>query len=322
MTGAQIKFGILLPTREVVLSGASSPEAGIYDLAARAEALGFHSAWIGDSVTAKPRLEVLTTLAAVAARTRRLRLGTAVLLAALRHPVLLAHAVANLDWLSGGRVDLGIGYGRPNDPVQEHEFAVLGLSAKNRIKMSEELVPLLRRLWRERDVSHAGDFWRFERVTLEPRPVQTGGVPIWLASNNVEPGLRRVARLGNGWLNNITSPEVYHGCLEKIRDYARQAGRDAQDVEPGLYFTLAGGGKETVQEGREFLARYYNKPYETVAQAMVCVAGSWEEVLDRLEPYLQAGARTVVLRFAARNQEEHLEACAEHLRRRRLLADA
>ncbi|MBI2348541.1 MAG: LLM class flavin-dependent oxidoreductase, partial [Deltaproteobacteria bacterium] len=219
------RFGILLPTREVVLSGRSDP-AGIYGLADRAEALGFHSVWVGDSVIAKPRLEALTTLAAVGARTTRVRLGTAVFLAVLRNPILLAYTVASLDWLTAGRVDLGIGYSRPNDPVQEHEFEVLGLSAGKRIKMSEELIQVMRRLWRENDVSHAGAFSSFEHVTLEPKPVQPGGVPIWLASNNVEPGLRRVARMGDGWLNNITSPQIYRECLEKIRAYAAEAGRE------------------------------------------------------------------------------------------------
>lgn len=312
------KFGILLPTREVVLSGRSDP-ASIYDLADRAEALGFHSVWVGDSVIAKPRLEALTTLAAVGARTTRVRLGTAVFLAVLRNPILLAYTVASLDWLTAGRVDLGIGYSRPNDPVQEHEFEVLGLSAANRIKMSEELIQVMRRLWRENDVSHAGAFSSFEHVTLEPKPVQPGGVPIWLASNDVEPGLRRVGRMGDGWLNNITSPQTYRECLEKIRAYAAQAGRDPDAIEPGLYFTLAAGGSDAVLEGQSFLSQYYNRPYEAVSKAMLCVMGGWDEVIDRIEAYREAGARTVVIRFAARDQMGHLESFAEHLSRRGLL---
>lgn len=312
------RFGVLLPTREVVLSGRSDP-AGIYDLADRAEALGFHSVWVGDSVIAKPRLEALTTLAAVGGRTKRIRLGTAVFLAALRNPILLAYTVASLDWLTAGRVDLGIGYSRPNDPVQEHEFEVLGLSAAKRIKMSEELIQVMRRLWRENDVSHAGAFTSFEHVTLEPKPAQPGGVPIWLASNNVEPGLRRVARMGDGWLNNITSAQVYRECLEKIRAYAAEAGRNPGAIEPGLYFTLAGGGSDAVSEGQRFLSQYYNKPYEVVSKAMVCVLGEWDQVIDRIEAYREAGARTIVIRFAARDQIGQLESFAAQLSKRALL---
>ncbi len=324
MSGAResssLKFGLLLPTREVIMSGLPGQATRIYELAERAEDLGFHSVWVGDSLTAKPRLEAITTLAAVASRTHRVRLGTAVLLAALRHPILLAHSVASLDFLSGGRIDLGIGYSRPNDPAQEHEFKILGLSAEQRVKMSEELVQVMRRLWQERDVSHAGKFTSFEHVTLEPRPVQPGGVPIWLASNNVEPGLRRVGRMGDGWLNNITSPEIYRECLGKIRGYAAEAGRSHDEIEPGLYFTLAAGGEEAVREGQAFLAQYYNKSYESVAKAMVCAIGSWEEVIDRIEAYCEAGASTVVIRFACRDQIGHLEACAEALGLRGLLS--
>ena len=313
-----MKFGILLPTREVVLSRRSDPSS-IYGLGDRAEALGFHSVWVGDSLTARPRLEPLTTLAAVGARTRRIRLGTAVFLAALRHPVLVAHQMATLDWLSGGRVDLGIGYGRPSDPAQADEFEILGLDARQRIKMSEELVQVVRRLWREDNVSHSGIFTRFERVTLEPKPTQPGGVPIWLASNNVEPGLKRVGRMADGWLNNIASPELYRECLQKIRAYAAAAGRDPNAINPGLYFTLAAGGNDVLTEGRTFLSQYYNKPYEAIAKTMLCVLGNWDEVMDCIEAYAEAGAQTIVLRFATRSQIGHLESCAEHLARRGLL---
>ena len=317
---ANLKFGILLPTREVIMSGAPDP-GRILRMADRVETLGFHSVWVGDSITAKPRLEALTTLAAVAGRTRRVRLGTAVFLAALRNPLLLAHTIASLDWISAGRVDLGIGYSRPNDPVQEQEFAMLGLAASQRIKMSEEMIRVMRRLWRENDVSHQGNFSRFEHVTLEPKPVQPGGVPLWLASNNVEPGLRRVGRMGDGWLNNITEPAVYRACLDKVRAYAREAGRDPNAIQAGLYFTCAAGGKEAIAEGQDFLAQYYNRPYEKVAKAMLCVMGSWDTVIDAIEAYRDAGARVVVVRFATRDQIGHLDGFADALYRRQLLAE-
>jgi alkanesulfonate monooxygenase SsuD/methylene tetrahydromethanopterin reductase-like flavin-dependent oxidoreductase (luciferase family) len=301
------------------MAGRADP-LSLFRIAERAEALGFHSVWVGDSLTARPRIDALTTLAAVGARTQRVRLGTAIFLAALRHPVLLAYQLASLDWLSGGRVDLGVGYGRPKEPASEHEFEILGLDANARMKMSEEIVQAMRRLWRENDVSHDGKFTRFDHVTIEPKPVQPGGVPIWLASNNVEPGLKRVARLADGWINNIKSPEVFAECLKKIRNYAADAGRDADAIHPGIYFTLAAGGPEAIVEGQTFLADYYKRSYEAVANAMLCVTGSWNEVIDWMEQYITAGARTVVLRFAARDQLATLDACAEALNRRGLIA--
>jgi alkanesulfonate monooxygenase SsuD/methylene tetrahydromethanopterin reductase-like flavin-dependent oxidoreductase (luciferase family) len=318
MTRSKINFGVLLPTREAVMSGRSDPST-LMQLAERAEALGFSSVWVGDSLTARPRIDALTTLAAVGARTHRVRLGTAIFLAALRNPIMLAYQLASLDWITGGRIDLGVGYGRPKEPAAEHEFKILGLDPSARMKMSEELIQVMRRLWREKDVSHAGKFTSFEHVTIDPKPVQRGGVPIWIASNNVEPGLKRVARLGDAWINNIKSPDIFAECWQKIRAYAADGGRDPSSIHASIYFTLAAGGKDAVIEGQTFLAQYYNRSYEAVANAMLCVTGTWDEVIDWMEKYVEAGARTVILRFAANDQLRALEACAEALHRRGLL---
>ena len=112
MEESRPNIGVLLPTREAVISGRSDPLV-LFQLAERAEVLGFHSVWVGDSLTARPRIDALTTLAAVGARTKRVRLGTAIFLAALRHPILLAYQLGSLDWMTGGSIDLGVGYGRP-----------------------------------------------------------------------------------------------------------------------------------------------------------------------------------------------------------------
>ena len=315
---AGVKFGILLPTREAVMSGRSDPSL-LYQLAERAETLGFHSIWVGDSLTARPRIDALTTLAAVGARTSRMRLGTAIFLAALRHPVLLAYQLASLDWMTGGRIDLGMGFGRRGELSQEHEFKTLGLDPAARMKMSEEAVHIMRRLWRENDVAYEGAFTRFDHVTIEPKPAQPGGVPIWMASNDVEAGLRRVGRMGDAWMNNIKDPETYRICWAKIRGYAAEAGRDPDGIQPGVYFTIAAGDKDAVVEGERFLAEYYNRTYEAIVKAALCITGSWEEVLDRLAAFIDAGARTIVLRFAARDQLAQLENCAGALDRRGLL---
>ena len=293
---------------------------GLFQLAEAAETLGFHSVWVGDSLTARPRIDALTTLAAVGARYQRMRLGTAIFLAALRNPLLLAYQLASLDWITGGRIDLGVGYGRPKEPTQEHEFHILGLDPTMRIKITEETIDVMRRLWREHDVSYSGRFSRFEGVNLQPKPMQSSGIPIWIASNDVDPGLRRVARMGNGWLNNITTPDVYRECWEKICAYAAEAGRDPTSIEPGLYFTLAMGNEDAALQGKSFLARYYNRPYDAIGKTMLCAIGSPQEVLDRLEAYIQAGARMLILRFAAEDQLKHLELCAEWLRRRGLMS--
>jgi alkanesulfonate monooxygenase SsuD/methylene tetrahydromethanopterin reductase-like flavin-dependent oxidoreductase (luciferase family) len=221
--------------------------------------------------------------------------------------------------MTGGRIDFGIGFGKRSEPSQEQEFTILGLDQASRMSRSEEAVHVMRRLWRENDVAYYGAFTRFEHVTIEPKPAQTGGVPVWLASNDVEAGLRRVGRMGDGWMNNIKSPEVYRLCWDKVRAYAAAAGRDPDTIQPACYFTLAAGGRDAIVEGQNFLARYYNRSYDAIAKAMLCVTGSWDEVIDRLELYRQAGARIVVLRFAAVDQLHHLENCADAFKRRGLM---
>ncbi len=117
MAHPAVSIGLLLPTREVVMASGAPDLSKIIDLAVRAEELGFDSVWVGDSILARPRLEAMTTLAAVASRTQRVKLGTAVLLPALRHPVVLANETANVDILSQGRLILGLGVAANNESI-------------------------------------------------------------------------------------------------------------------------------------------------------------------------------------------------------------
>src|SRR5687768_613196 len=147
-------FGVLLPTREGVMSG--RPEtASLLTMAERAEAAGFDSVWIGDSLTARPRHEPLTLMAAVAARTRRVRIGTAVLLPALRPPVVLAHVVGTLDRVAEGRVILGVGIAADNPPIQR-EFAAAGVPFEKRVGRFLEILEICRALWTRDHISFSG----------------------------------------------------------------------------------------------------------------------------------------------------------------------
>src|SRR5437867_2911926 len=125
------ELGVLPPTREAIMSGRRET-ASMLAMAERAEAAGFDSVWIGDSITARPRHEPLTLLAAVAARTRRVRLGTAVLLPALRPPVVLAHIVGTLDQVADGRVILGVGIAA-DTPAIRTEFEAVGVPFDRRV---------------------------------------------------------------------------------------------------------------------------------------------------------------------------------------------
>jgi probable F420-dependent oxidoreductase len=161
----------------------------------RAEALGFDSVWLGEHHN-HPLLypTPLIGLAAIAGRTRRLSLGTGVLLLPLYHPLAVAEEGAMVDLISGGRLILGLGAG-----YAPEEFSAFGISIKERGRRLAEGAALLCRLWTEEHVSHAGRYYRVSDVTLGPRPVQQPRPPIWFAGW-VEPAIRRAARLGDAWL--------------------------------------------------------------------------------------------------------------------------
>src|SRR5205814_9087901 len=139
-----VQFGVLLPTREAVMSGRPDT-APMLAMAERAEQAGFDSVWIGDSLTARPRHEPLTLLAAVAARTKRVRLGTAVLLPALRQPVVLAQIVATLDRIAEGRVILGVGIAG-DAPAIRKEFGNVGVPFERRVGRFLEILEICQAL--------------------------------------------------------------------------------------------------------------------------------------------------------------------------------
>ena len=143
MAPSNVKLGVLLPTRGLIMAGDHPQDAGlIMDMAQRVEEAGLASVWVGDSLTAKPRLEPLVTLAAVAAHTQRVRLGTAVLLAALRQPVLLAQMAATVDLISGGRLGLAVGAGGAFNQSQRKEWDVVGVKPSQRGRRLEEVMEI------------------------------------------------------------------------------------------------------------------------------------------------------------------------------------
>lgn len=315
MPAAGVQFGLLLPTRGVLFAPGGPDVTPIYRMAEMAEVAGYHSVWVGDSVTAKPRLDAVVTLAAVAARTSRVRLGTAVMLAALRPPVILAHQIASLDVLTGGRLIWGVGAGRGGRAILENEFAACGVPMRERAKRLEETLEICRLLWSGKPVSYTGQHFRLQDVALEPVPIQTPGVPIWIASNLVERGLTRVAELGDAWITNVTTLDVYRRCWEKIRASARAAGRDPASIGQGLYMTINVNpdGEAGRREGRAFLENYYKKSADEVMADMVCHFGSPAECAERISGYVHEGVRVVILRFAAPDQLEQAAAVTEEL---------
>jgi probable F420-dependent oxidoreductase len=298
------RIGYLLPTRERVMESRHET-ASLLALAERAEALGFDSVWVGDSITARPRHEPLTLLSAVAARTKRVELGTAVLLPALRNPVVLAHGIATLDQISQGRFILGVGIAS-DVPNIRAEFVACGVPFEKRVGRMLEGLRLCRELWSGGPVTWNGR-WVMENVTLGPAPHRPGGPPIWIGGM-VRASLERVGRLYDGWFPNSPDPEVWRKQWGEIRDIAREAGRDPEQLTGAVYLTLTIDEDKDRAEQRinAFFENYYGRPAAEMRARQASYAGPASGAAEWLSSWANAGVQHLVLRFAG-DPERHLE---------------
>ena len=298
-------FGVLLPTRGVlVYAGNTGPRVELnWQMAETAERIGYDSVWIGDSITSKPRLEPMTAMAAVAARTSRVKIGTAVLLNALRHPVHLAHAAATIDNISGGRTILGLGAGRSNNQMFVDEHAAVGVPIMERAARMEESIRVMRALWTGEPVSSPGEYYPLEEVALEPRPVQQS-IPLWISSNWVRRGLARVAELGDAWITNVPSPDLFTQCWERIEQCAGEMGRDASEIGRCLYISvnLNDETDAALEEGDQFMRAYYSVPYDVISRQLLCVFGPPSKSIEAIKAYQERGADYFIVRFASPDQ--------------------
>jgi probable F420-dependent oxidoreductase len=168
-------------------------------------------------------LEPMTVLSMVAGMTKNVRLGTGVLQAALRRPIVLAKTAATLDVLSGGRLDLGIGVG-----WQREEYDAAGLSFETRGAQLDDCLDILQGAWRDLPTSHASEFVTFENIYCSPQPLQEGGVPIWVSGTVNKRMLQRMARFGSAWIpwgDDIRNPSA---GLGRIAEVMAEAGRDME----------------------------------------------------------------------------------------------
>ncbi len=227
----------------------------------RAESLGFDSIWLGEHHNnAFLYPAPLIGLAAIASRTQRVSLGTSVLLLPLYHPVAVAEEGAMVDMISNGRLILGVGAG-----YAPEEFAAFGLTTKQRGSRLEEGVSLLRRLWTENNVNHAGRHYQVTDVTLGPKPTQRPRPPIWFAAW-AEPAIQRAARLGDAWLGGPSARLDEVATCVRLFNHARQeAGHTANSAEVALlrYVFVADSLDEAyATAGKPFLDFFENTYFQ------------------------------------------------------------
>lgn len=254
------------------------------------EASEIDSLWFSERVSAPiPVPEPITTMAAVAARTRRLKFGPSVLVAPFRSPIIAARELAMIDYLSDGRLLPAVGVGVEH----EREFRAVGVPFRERGRRTDEAIRVLRLCWTESEVNFTGEFWQLEGVSILPKPVQTPP-PIWIGGSS-EAAMRRAGALGDGWIPSFVTPERVGEGVDRIQGFARAAGRDVPADHFGalLYYCL----DPDRAKARQTAAPFIPPGRADAATLEACTAfGPPEFVRERLERYVAAGASKFVLR--------------------------
>ena len=272
-----------------------------FDLVQRVETLGFDSAWCGDHVSFNlPLYESLTLLASYAAITQRIRLGTAVYLLALRPPAVAAKVTATLDVLSGGRLIFGVGVGGENPK----EFEACGVPHRERGARVSEAIDVVRALWRDTPATFKGRFTQFDAVSIDPKPLQKGGPPIWVGGRS-DAALARAGRQGDGWVSYVVTPERYRQSLDKIRAAAAAQGRALERfVTAHLTFITVGRDYERTRAAWVArLSQRYAQDFGPLADRYG-VIGTPEQCAERLEAFRTAGCGYFILNPICEPHEE------------------
>jgi alkanesulfonate monooxygenase SsuD/methylene tetrahydromethanopterin reductase-like flavin-dependent oxidoreductase (luciferase family) len=292
-----------------VFGAAALPEPEPRWLAA-IERLPIESVWQGGHLLPPSHSgEAITRLALMTAWTERVRVGSAILLLALYHPVVVAKQLLDLDARSGGRISVGVGVGGEF----AKEFEAVGVPLSERGVRTDESIEILRRLWKGGASSFHGRFFSFDDVELRAvhapdpatRPAQTGGPPL-IVSGRKEPAMRRAARLGDGWMPYLMSASAYARSVHAIEGEARDNARDLTGFEwmMYLYTSIRRDGDRARQDVASFLGRAYgDRPAEMLDR--IAPAGTPIEVASRLQDYVDAGVRHFIISPAA--SEDTLE---------------
>lgn len=278
------------------------PDPGRFRAVAElAEELGYDSLWAGEHLSFHhPVLDLGVALAAFAAVTERILLGAAVVLLPLRHPSLVAKQAASLDYLSRGRLLLGVGVGGEG----AGDFEAAGVPLRERGARADEGIRALRALFEAAPASFAGRFYRFREVAIEPRPLRPGGPPI-LVGGRSGAARRRAGTLGDGWLPYMVSPRRFAAGIKDVRGHARAAGRDPDALSHVLvaFARVEEDGERARAQARRHLSDRYALPFERHHVEQLCVAGSPVECAERLRAYRAAGVGHLALNPATEGED-------------------
>ena len=268
------------------------------------------SVWLGDSLTAKPRHDAITMMAAIAGRTRHISMGTAVLLPLMRNPVVLAQQLATLDQISKGRSIIGIGIG--NDlPSIRAEFEAAGVPFDKRVGRLIEMFKVCRALWSGEPVTWDGR-WQLNEQQIGPLPYTSGGPPIW-AAGSVPASLKRCGRYFDGYFpSGPSDAAVFRERFDAVRAQAALEGRADNAITGAAYLTLAIDDVEAKADAalNTYLEAYYNQPADKIRRYQGTFTGSKAGAIEWLGGFVAAGATHFCVRIIG-DHDANIEIAAE-----------
>ena len=268
----------------------TKPE-NVVNFAKKCEAMGCHSMWTIDRIV-YDNLEPLTVLAAAAGATQKIRLGTSVLLANLRHPSHVAKIISTLDFISNGRLTVGLGFGS-----RENDYKAVEIPFEHRGSRAVEQIQLMKRLWTEENVTHKGRFYNVENLTVGPKPIQKPHPPIW-TGGSAEVALKRAGTWANGFICGSSAIPDFPATWEKISGYAKAAGRDPNKInKAGLTFmAIDDDQNKAVKTVEDYVMRYYGRLRVDVANTSL--VGAPSAIIDRIGAFLSKGLDTLIIGLA------------------------
>ena len=296
-----MRFGICIP--QFVEDGTFEP-AALQGYLARAEELGFESAWTVEQVLGTiPSLEPLQTLAYAAAATTTIRLGCAVLITTLHSPVHLAKTISTLDQLSRGRVEVGVGTGG------RRTFPAFGVDPATFVARFTEGIELMKALWTQPEVKFDGRFWQLDGAAMEPKPVQKPHPPVWFGGS-APAALRRAVRHGDGFFGaGSQTTEQFAAQVPIVREALEEQGRSDFPIAKRVYLAVDDDPGRARSRLSDALQRMYNV-FGAGDLTPVTVFGPPDACIEGLNAVAAAGAEMILLNplFDEADQMERLAA--------------
>ncbi|MFC7398482.1 LLM class flavin-dependent oxidoreductase [Chelatococcus sp. GCM10030263] len=277
------------------------------------EELGYDSVWVWDHMLLGvdpnfPIIDSLTVLTGIAARTKRLKMGTGILVLTLRNPVTLAKQLSSMDQLSEGRMIMGMAAG-----WYRREFEAVGVPFEKRGKIMDENLEIMNRLWTEEKVTGQYMNHNLSNAVMYPKPYQTPRMPL-LIGGYVDKALQRAATTGDGWLTYFYKPDDFKRSWDKIRGFAKDAGKDPDSLLNAAQLPImVGPSKEAVQDDMmDWLNKEWDFPANSDCSRDSAIMGSVDDCVAQLREHMAAGVQKIIF-VPYKYQRDQVETIAREI---------